>query len=177
MLGCAVLWCVVLCCAADFFDCAPIFTIPGRMYPVDIYYTKVTPSCLVMSCVSCDVMSCGVCSDVYVMSCGVTSCHVMSRAGSRGRLLGRVCGDDPSDSRHAAQRGRVGIPYGARGDRVVSGNSPAANSQSRHQGLSLPLSPSLSLPPSLSLSLSLSLSPPVSVLLTLSPPPLRPTSL
>ena len=26
---------------SQFFDDAPIFRIPGRMYPVDIYYTKV----------------------------------------------------------------------------------------------------------------------------------------
>ena len=28
------------CCDVQFFDDAPIFRIPGRRYPVDIYYTK-----------------------------------------------------------------------------------------------------------------------------------------
>ena len=30
----------LFCCILKFFDDAPIFRIPGRRFPVDIYYTK-----------------------------------------------------------------------------------------------------------------------------------------
>ena len=36
---------------SQFFDDAPIFRIPGRRYPVDIYYTKVEPSCCLWWCI------------------------------------------------------------------------------------------------------------------------------
>ena len=42
---------------SQFFDDAPIFRIPGRRYPVDIYYTKVG-SVRLWSMMECD--SCGI---------------------------------------------------------------------------------------------------------------------
>lgn len=89
-----------------FFDDAPVFRIPGRRFPVDIFYTKVR--LYLNHCHSKYYILDPINQTVGLMC--VCVC-VLSYQGSRGRLPGSVCGVSVADPRHSASWRRSGLPH------------------------------------------------------------------
>lgn len=89
-----------------FFDDAPVFRIPGRRFPVDIFYTKVR---LCLNLRHSKRYNLEPINQTVVLMC-VCVC-VLSYQGSRGRLPGSVCGVGVADPRHSAYRRHSGLPH------------------------------------------------------------------
>lgn len=80
-----------------FFDDAPVFRIPGRRFPVDIFYTK--------------VRACDAARGTLLRSTLTSRLCSVACQGSRGRLPGSLCGVCAADPRHPAHWGHPGVSH------------------------------------------------------------------
>lgn len=86
-----------------FFDDAPVFRIPGRRFPVDIFYTKVW---------ACDAgLSTQVPPKRPLWCCVYFSFLFFHWQGSRSRLPGGLCGVCAPDPRHPADWRHPGVSH------------------------------------------------------------------
>lgn len=83
-----------------FFDDAPVFRIPGRRFPVDIFYTKVR---------TCNAAEYTAAGTFTLMLMSVFILFSLHWQGSRSRLPGGLCGVCASDPRHPAYWRRPGV--------------------------------------------------------------------
>lgn len=96
-----------------FFDDAPVFRIPGRRFPVDIFYTKVGTGTVSRILKSMQFKEFDplfnkieMCLDFLVMWFCMLCCQ-----GSRGRLPGGLCGVSATDPRYSGSWRHSGLPH------------------------------------------------------------------